>query len=388
MFSVEDKTVTADEFIYLYRKNHPATTDRTTDKIQEYFDLFVKFKLKVNEAIHRGMDTTSAFKKEYASYKDELRKPYLPDNKIIDSLVRLTYSRLQFEVNASHILIGVKEDALPADTLAAYRKCMEIKERAERGESFGLLAQQFSEDPSAAQNKGSLGYFTALQMVYPFETAAYETTVGEVAGPVRTQFGYHLIKVFDKRPSSVEVEVSHIMLRASGKDESAVREQMFKIHEQALAGVAWDELCKQFSEDTGTKDAGGMIRPFGIRGMASVPEFEEAAFGLTDVGDISDPVKTAYGWHILRLERKIPLPAFDALQPSLKSRVSRDQRVQVSRQQLLGRLKTYYRFSENQTTKLAVFTLLKEGREGTEIENETLFSLNGIPCKVQEFTAR
>ncbi len=387
LFSIQNQVVTADEFVYLYKKNHPSAADHTPEKIQEYFDLYVKFKLKVTEAKDRGMDTTAAFKKEFNSYKDELRKPYLPDNKIIDSLVRLTYARLQFELEASHILIGVKEDAAAADTLVAFNKCMEVKERAKNGEDFGKLAEQFSEDPSAKQNQGSLGYFTALQMVYPFESAAYQANVGEVVGPVRTQFGYHLIKVFDKRPSSGEVEVSHIMLRVAGGKDDAVRDQIFKIREQAIAGVAWDELCKQFSEDPGSKDAGGLIRPFGLRGMASVPEFEEAAFALKNIGDISDPFKTAYGWHIVRLERKIPLPSFEALESSLKGRVSRDQRVQVSRQQLFEKLKKQYRFTENLKTKAAILERLKDKGDETEIANDPLFDLNGVSYKAQDFMA-
>ncbi len=386
LFSIQDKVVTAEEFLYLYKKNHPAAVDHTPAKIQEYLDLYVKFKLKVTEAINRGMDTTAAFKKEFNSYKEELRKPYLPDNKIIDSLVRLTYERLQFEIEASHILFGVKEDAVPADTLIAYNKCMEIKERANKGEDFGMLAEQFSEDPSAKQNQGSLGYFTALQMVYPFETAAYQAKVGEVVGPVRTQFGYHLIKVFDRRPSSGEVEVSHIMLRVSpSKDDAAVRDQIFKIREQAVAGVAWDELCKQFSEDTGTKDAGGVIRAFGIRGMASVPEFEEASFALKNIGDISDPLKTAYGWHIIRLERKIPLPSFETLEPSLKNKVSRDQRVQISKQKFLTKLKKHYRFTENQKSKTTALQILKDEGDLSVIAKDVLFDLNNVHYTVADF---
>ncbi len=386
LFSVQNQEVSADEFIYLYGKNHPGDADRTADKIQEYFDLYINFKLKVTEAISRGMDTTASFKKEYNSYKEELRKPYLPDNKIIDSLVRLTYERLKFELEASHILIGVKEDAAPADTLAAYKKCMDLKEKAQHGNDFGVLAQQYSEDPSAKQNKGSLGYFTALQMVYPFETAAYQAGVGEVVGPVRTQFGYHLINVSDKRPSSGEVEVAHIMLRtASGKEDVAVRDQIFKIHEQAVGGMDWDELCKQFSEDPGSKDTGGLIRPFGIRGMASVPEFEETAFALKNIGEISDPFRTTYGWHIIRLVRKIPLPSFEDLEVSLKNRVSRDQRVQVSRQQLLAKLKKHYQFTENQTTKAAILQILKEEGDTNGIASEILFTLNGATFRVQDF---
>lgn len=386
LFSAGGQQVGTAEFVYLYKKNHPAPEDYTAVKIQEYLDLYINFKLKVTEAISRGMDTTAAFKKEYNSYKDELRKPYLPDTKIIDSLVRLTYERLKFEINASHILIGIKENATPADTLAAFKKCLSIKEQIAKGEDFGVLAQQLSEDPSAKQNQGSLGYFTALQMVYPFETAAYQAKVGEVVGPVRTQFGYHLIKVFDKRPSSGEVEVAHIMLRVTGtQNEEAVKNQIFKIHEQATNGMAWDELCKQFSEDPGSKDVGGVIRPFGIRGMASVPEFEESAFALKNEGDISDPFRTAYGWHILRLERKIPMPSYETLEPSLKNKVSRDQRVQLSKQQFYAKLKKQYKFHENEAIKTASLKAIQAGADYSSMMKETLFDIDGTTYTVQNF---
>ena len=166
VFSVSKKTVTADEFIYLYKKNHQSKPEEfTKEKIQEYLDLFINFKLKVEEARARGLDTTAAFKKEFNTYKEELRKPYLPDNKLSDSLARLTYERLKEEVNASHILIDVKSDASPEDTLKAYNEIMSIRKRVVAGEDFGTLAMQYSKDQSAKVNKGSLGYFTDRKSV-------------------------------------------------------------------------------------------------------------------------------------------------------------------------------------------------------------------------------
>jgi peptidyl-prolyl cis-trans isomerase SurA len=227
LFTVNKKPVSVDEFIYLYKKNHTdKEKDFTTEKINEYLDLFINFKLKVEEAKKRGLDTTKTFLKEYNGYRDELRKPYLPDAKIIDSLVKLTYDRMKEEIRAAHILVSVKSDASPEDTLKAYQKILEIRKRIViGGEDFGSLASKSSDDPSAKMNHGNLGYFTAMQMVYPFESAAYTTKVGEVSQPIRTRFGYHILKVFDRRQARGEVEVSHIMLRTgNGKDTVKVKE--------------------------------------------------------------------------------------------------------------------------------------------------------------------
>ena len=304
LFTVNKKAVTTDEFIYLYKKNHQnKAEDFTSEKIQEYLDLFINFKLKVEEAKARGLDTTQAFIREFNQYKEELRKPYLPDTKLTDSLVRLTYDRMKEEVKASHILINVKPDASPEDTLKAYNRIIEIRNKIKAGEDFGMAASQFSEDPSARSNNGNLGYFTALQMVYPFETAAYNTKVGEISMPVRSRFGYHIIYVADRRPARGEVEVSHIMIRTGDdKDNEKAKNTIFDLYDQLQGGVKWEELCKQYSEDPGSKDNGGKLRQFGTGAMANIPEFERIAFSLSKPGEISDPFQTQYGWHIIRLE--------------------------------------------------------------------------------------
>jgi peptidyl-prolyl cis-trans isomerase SurA len=393
VFSVNKKTVTADEFIYLYKKNHQNKADEfTKEKIQEYLDLFINFKLKVEEARGRGLDTTAAFKKEFNSYKEELRKPYLPDNKLSDSLARLTYDRLKEEVEASHILVMVKADASPEDTLAAYNKIMALRKRIVEGEDFGTLAMQHSEDQSAKTNKGLLGYFTALQMVYPFETAAYRTKIGEVSMPARTRFGYHIIKVHNRRPASGEVEVSHIMIGNEGKDATKARNLAFEVYDQLQGGVKWEELCKQYSDDPATKDSGGRLRAFGVGALKQIPTFEETAFSLKKEGDISDPFQTQFGWHIIRLEKKIPVQSFEEMGTTLKSRVNRDERTQLSKQALQQKLRKDFSFIEFADVKKKVMavgdTSLRSAKwkmpaafEGKSV----LFSLQNKPFTSKDF---
>lgn len=393
LFSVNMKTVDTDEFIYLYKKNHQhATEDFTKEKIEEYLTLYVNFKLKVEEARRRGMDTTKAFLQEFNQYKEELRKPYLPGNNLTDSLVKMTYDRMKEEVRASHLLISVKPDASPADTLAAYNRIVDIGKRIAAGEEFGTLASTLSEDPSARINKGDLGYFTAMQMVYPFENAAFSTPVGQVSKPVRTRFGYHLLKVIDRRPARGEVEVSHIMLRTGeDKNNEQAKQTIFRVVEELQGGVKWEDACRQYSEDPGTKETGGRLRPFAAGMMANVPEFERVAFELEKPGDISDPFQTQYGWHIIRLERKIPLAPFSEVSSNLKNRINRDERAQVSRQALQTRLRKEMRYNENEGSLKKINALadttLQKGRWNPVLPNgkETLFTLRDKPVSIEEF---
>jgi peptidyl-prolyl cis-trans isomerase SurA len=385
LFTIAKRPVTVDEFSYLYNKNNQGKKDEFTEaKIEEYLNLFINFKLKVEEARHRGYDTTAAFRKEYAGYREELRKPYLPDGNLIDSLTALTYNRMKEEVKASHILINLPPQASPEDTLKAFQKISSIRQKIISGENFEKAVMEYSEDPTAKMNKGSLGWFTALQMVFPFEQTAFTTKVGEVSQPIRTQFGYHLVKVFGRRPARGEVEVSHIMLRSSGEgDDARAKNVAFEVYEKLQKGVAWNELCAEYSEDPSSKENGGRLRAFGVGVLTAIPEFEEAAFSLKNVGDFSDPVRTQFGWHIIRLEKKIPLPPFEELSASIKNRVSRDDRAQISRQAIQTKMKREFGFAENAITKAKVLALadsaLSNGKwrangRGTD---DVLFTMDG-----------
>ncbi len=391
LFFINKKPVTTSEFVYLYRKNHQHKPEDFTDKkIEEYFNLFVNYKLKVEEALSRGMDTTSKFRREYEGYRQELLKPYTPDAKVVDSLVLLTYDRLREEVNASHILVRLDPGASSDDTIAAYQKIVDIRERALRGEDFGALAAEFSEEPGAKTTRGNLGFFTALQMVFPFEQAAYLTPVGGISEPVRTRFGYHVVKVIDRRPTRGEVEVSHIMIRTPGDSDDNARERIFDVHDRLQKGMKWEELCVEYSEDVNTREKGGRLRAFGVGAMASVPSFQDAAFGLQNPGDISDPVRTQFGWHILRLESKIPLPPLEELRPSLTQRVSRDDRVAISSNALRTRMRNEFGYREYPKVKASLlgstYAILKGDYTAVQrLFDSVLFTMGQKQHRVKEF---
>jgi peptidyl-prolyl cis-trans isomerase SurA len=356
LFSVNKAPTYTDEFAYLYKKNHQNKPDDFTEpKINEYLTLFTNFKLKVAEARAMGLDTTAKFRKEYKTYREDLKKPYRAEPDALDKLTKETYEHLSQEIRASHILINLKPDAFPADTLASYNKIVDIKKRILAGEDFEKLARELSEDPSAKYNGGDLGYFTAMQMVYPFEKEAYLTSKGQLSNIVRTRFGYHLIKVIDKKPARGEVEVSHILLRTGTGDDAKIKNKAFDVFDQLKAGRSWDELCKEHSEDGNTKDTGGRLRAFGVGALASVPEFEATAFALQKPGDVSDPFQSSVGWHIVRLEKRIPLPPYLELEPSLKKRVARDERLQISQQALATKRRKDFGFNEVEENKKVLF---------------------------------
>jgi peptidyl-prolyl cis-trans isomerase SurA len=395
LFTVDGNATHTDEFIYLYKKNHISSKDKdfTKPSVEEYLELLLNFKLKIAEAHHQGLDTTAKFMKELRTYREELKKPYRAEKDVLDKLTREAYEYSTQEIKASHILIQVTPTSSPEDTLKAYQKISQIKNRILAGEDFEKISRELSEEPSAKLNGGNLGYFTAMQMVYPFEKAAYETKVGEISPIIRTRFGYHIIKVEDKRPSRGEVEVSHILLRSTNKDDSKSKNKIFEIYDQLKAGRSWDELCKENSEDVNTKNSGGRLRQFGIGVFASVPEFETNAFALKNPGDISDPFQSNIGWHIIRLEKKIPVPPYAEIESSLKKKVARDERVKISEQAEAEKRKKNFQFSENKETKSKFFSLadsnLIRGKWrliGSDVlKNLPLFTVNGKSTTGSDF---
>jgi peptidyl-prolyl cis-trans isomerase SurA len=395
LFTVADTKVPTKEFLYVYNKNN--FKDKKTDSLQElkeYLDLFINFKLKVKEAEKQGLDTTSSFKTEFEGYRKQLVQPYLTDKKHTDSMVVEAYERLKKEINASHILYPISLSATPADTLKAYNQIIELRNKALAGEDFGQLARKFSGDSSAKFNQGNLGFFTAMQMVYPFETAAYRTNVGEISPPVRTQFGYHIIKVNDVRPAQGKVKVAHIMIRTnpdiSQKEAQESKKKIFEIYEQLKKGANWNDLVKQFSEDLNSKDKGGQMDWFGVGSIT--PGFENASFALKNTGDISEPIQTPYGWHIIKLIDKKPLESFSELQSSIKSKINRESRSAVSQELFINKLKKEYSYKENPDGVNEAQRLIdslsanKNIPQLTEAQkNKTLFTVNGQSFKIGEF---
>jgi peptidyl-prolyl cis-trans isomerase SurA len=393
LFTVKNQVVTTEEFTYLYKKNSLKPEDFTEAKINNYLDLLVNFKLKVMEARAQGMDTTQAFRKEFQSYRDEVRKPYQARKEDIERLTREVYQRLHEEVRASHILVLLKADASPIDTIVAYAKIMTLRNRILAGENFATLASSASEDTSARVNRGDLGYFSALQMVYPFEEAAFTLPVGKISSPVRTRFGYHLVLVTDRRAARGEVEVAHLMLRVAGAEDKKAKDKIYEIEAQLKAGRDWDELCKEYSEDPATRNSGGKLRPFGIGVLASVPEFEAAAFSLKEAGQVSDPVRTAYGWHLVKLIRKVPLAPYEDMEAALRQKVSRDERVQLADKLRREQEKKNQGYAESSVVRQQVFALADTSltrahwkfRGDVALLDKSLFSFGSTATTVKEF---
>jgi len=380
LMTVDGKPVTRSEFEAIYKKNNKDVVV-TKEALDEYLELFINYKLKVREAESLGMDTVKKFRDELAGYRTQLARPYLVDRNLNDALMQEAYGRSQQEVRASHILITCTPEATPEDTLKAYKKVLSIRDRVMAGEDFATVAKAESKDPSAAQNGGDLGYFSALQMVYPFENAAYNTPVGQVSQPVRTRFGYHVIKVVDKRPARGQVKVAHIMLRSIENDSTKAREadkRIMEIHAMCVANPdQFADLALKYSEDSGTSAKGGELPMFGSGKM--IEEFENESFSLTADGQISKPFKTRYGWHIVkRLEYQAP-PTFDQAKGELKGKIQKDSRADITKRAFISELRKEYKYAPMLKNMKPVYAMVDSTifLKGTNL-NDTILRRNTV----------
>jgi peptidyl-prolyl cis-trans isomerase SurA len=349
LMTVGGDKVTLNEFENVYYKNN---TNKTNDpkSLQEYLDLYTNFRLKVKEAKDIGLDTSAAFRNELMGYRKQLSQPYLTDTVINDKLLMESYDRMKWDVRAYHILVKCDADALPKDTLIAYNKALKIRDRILKGEDFGKVANVTTDDTYGRTNGGDLGYFTALiGFVYPFESAAYNLKIGDLSMPVRTQFGYHIIKVTEK-VEHVDLLTAHIMIKfnkgMSAADSTAAVKKMEDIYNQLKKGVPFDTLCAKFSEDPGSSKKGGVLQLMG-RSSNFPPEFKDAAFALKKDGDFSAPIKTRFGWHIVKRVSSKSLAPYNDMKGELKNKIAKDMRSNMSRTSLIAKIKKEYNFKEN-----------------------------------------
>lgn len=395
---VENEAVSFNEFEYIYRKNNGNSEDFGTEaSIREYLDLYTKFKLKVRAAKDLGYDTTAAFRREFENYRAQLAEPYLTERSVTDKLVKEAHSRLGEVLRASHILVRVSEFASPADTLKAFNKMEDIREKALKNpDSFADLAEEYSEDPSAAKNKGDLGYFTALQMVYPFESKAYESKVGEISEVFRTAFGYHIMKLEKRFKSPGSVKMAHIMVRLSEgmpkEDSVEAARKISEIKKKLDAGEDWKVLAGQFSEDIKTRQKGGEL-PWRTAGTM-LPSFFEAGKDL-EKDAYSEPFRSPYGFHIIKiLDRKEP-ETLEEMKETLEEKVSKDSRAELRKEYFIRRVKKESGFREDSDLlanilKTYADKYLTEGKwkykdDNSEQLSETLFSHKDSDFTVRDF---
>lgn len=443
--TINDRPIGKSEFEAVYRKNNGREVSGGKKSVKEYVDLFSLFKSKVFEAESMGLDTLNSFKTELAGYRKTLAAPYLTDKNTNESLLQEAYDRLKSEVRASHILVRVGESSLPKDTLEAWTRINIIRNALNgkypsqsdlsqyekllknstavapylaKGDSsaykakmnplknlsqlakgaedpFPAIAAKTSDDPSVSENKGDLNYFSAFDMVYPFETAAYTTPVGKVSPIVRTRFGYHVLKVYDKRPSRGEMSASHIMVKfpknASTEDRQKAKARIDEIYGKLKSGQNFEELARQFSDDKQTNDQGGRLQPF--KGGRLPKSFEEAAFALKKNGDVSEPVETPYGYHIIKRNELKTIAPFDEMRGEIKSRVARDSRSQKGREALIARVKKENGFKENLKNRDAMIKVLDsnyfkgtwKASQASKLGNKEIFTLAGKSYTQDDF---
>ena len=351
LFSLGNEPVYLGEFKYIYEKNNRNDSNfYKPANVREYLDLFIKFKLKVKEAKSIGTDTTAAFRKEFKTYRDQLVRPYLTDKSSIDKLVKEAYERMKTEVKASHIMVVVAEDATPVDSLKAYNKILEVYKKLQAGEDFEKLALANSEDPSVKYNKGNLGYFNTFNLIYSFETKAYNTPVGQYSNIFRTQFGYHILKVTDRRPYQGQIKIAQILIKkpaTATENDDISRLKADSVFRKLQNGANFSDMVKAYSDDERSKSRNGEIPAFNAFTFQVPEAIRENAFNLKKDGDISAPFKTDLGWIILRRMELKGLDSFKILEPNIRTRVNNDSRSLVADESMIAKIKKDNNFKAN-----------------------------------------
>lgn len=391
LFTYGNDQVTKTEFINAFKKNNNLST-ASEQEIREYLNLYINFKLKVKEGFVEGIDTNVSFKKELASYRSQSAQQYLIDKEVTDKLIEEAIERAKFHIRASHILISCPATASPSDTLAAYKKTIEIREKIMKGMSFFEAAVQFSDDKSAQDqynsqtkrwqygNKGELGYFTVFDLIYPFETGAYETPVGSISMPIRSGYGYHLIYVQDKAPSMTKLSIKQIFIEDTlariNQFSDLSKEKLSEIERRLKGGEKFEDVAKAMSDDKATKEKGGELEPFApnrrpgsfIQGCINI---KPGTYSLT-------PISSVMGWHIIKVENIEYINTNNEGYASVvKNKISRDQRSHKSKESLTQKLKKEYKY--NDKNKKKAFKFLANNIPANYFSNPDTTDLSKLP---------
>lgn len=366
---VGKKPVTVSEFEYVYKKNNQNNT-KNAKTLDEYLTLYGNFKLKVVEAESCGLDTLETFRHELLGYRNQLKGTYLTDIQKFNAFVEEAYQRSLEDVDVSHIFVQLSHDAAPDDTLQAYQKALQAKKRLET-ESFDVVARNLSDDVSVSRNGGHLGYITSMMTIYPFESAVYKLPIGVVSDPIRSQIGYHIILVHNRRPAVGEIHAKHILKmtnqRMSEFEKTRVKQQIDSISDLLKQGANFEELAKLNSDDKQSAINGGDLSWFGLGRM--VREFETAAFALKNIGDVSEPILSPFGWHIIKLEER-RVPSAEAKKKEIESVLQRDVRILEVRKSFVEKLKQEYNFVINEIAVKELKNVLLKTKQ-----NDSLFKL-------------
>ncbi len=353
LLTIDGKNYDAGTFMRVYSKNLDIVKDESQKDIDNYIELYIDYRLKLMQAYELKLEEEDDYKKELLNHRTTLAQGYLTDNQVTDALVQEAYDRSKVELKGRHILIMVEPSALPQDTLKAWNRIQDIKKELDKGADFATVAKAKSEDPGAS-NGGDLGWFGPFRMVYEFETAAYNTTPGNYSKPFRTDFGYHIVKIEEKRPARGEVTVAHIMtFDPKESEEKTAAKRIQDIYKQLQETGKFEELAREFSDDLNSANQGGKLNKFGTGGINST-KFEDVAFGLKASDEISQPFESEYGWHIVKLMEKHPVQPFEELKKPLAEKIKKSPRARRITTAFTDKLKKQYKVTINDAELKAI----------------------------------
>jgi peptidyl-prolyl cis-trans isomerase SurA len=391
----------------LYLKNNESPKGTLLRKdVEEYFNLYINFRLKVLAAIDERYDTNPEIARELESYHKSVAEPYIIDVKLADDILKEAYNFSIRDLRANNILISLKIDASPSDTLAAYKKAMEARGKLMAGEPVYKIALQYSDDVKKRSqqtgyritgNEGDFGFFTAFQNTYPFEKVAFNQKIGEWSMPIRTIHGYQLVQVTEEHPALGKIKAAHIFVAFSSVDTTdgrikVKRDKIEEIYKFLQNGEKFEDMVHLYSDDKASASRGGYLGEFGVNRM--LPQIVDALYDIKE-GEYTKPVQTAIGFHIVKLISTLPPESFEELKPTLEFRIQRDvNRAELPVISFVEKMKKEKGFLLNEKI-LSDFNVLVKNLAGKNPKwvsnpvlprgNRTLFTYNNVAVTEGEY---
>jgi peptidyl-prolyl cis-trans isomerase SurA len=349
LFTVEGNPILVSEFNYIYNKNNGDKADYSKESVEEYLDLYKKFKLKVQKARDMKLDTIPALITELAGYRKQLADSYLTDKEVTERLIKEVYDRKDYDVKVRHIVARFPKRASEDQINQAKEKIDGVYREIKSGKSFIDMAKIHSDDVNTKRNGGELSHLTAMlpDGYYEFENAMYSLAEGEISEPIRSNIGFHLIQVIDKRPARGEMHVAHVLIRTKDKGQPVAdaKSRIDTVFSKLQKGASWEEMVSLYSEDSNTKSKAGDLGEFSISTFEKA--FEDAAYALSKDGEISQPIETSIGWHILKRIEKPAKPDYEKIRRRLQAEIKKDGRYQIAKSQMIEEIKQEANLSEN-----------------------------------------
>jgi peptidyl-prolyl cis-trans isomerase SurA len=342
IMNVGKEKVSVSEFLKIYQKNNNSKQSYSKADLDEYIDLFTLFKMKLQEARAKRLDTLTTIREDYDRYTDQLVQNTMVDKNYVDNILRAQYEHMKSDVKIAHIMVKCAQNATPQDSILAYNKLKFIREKA-TAINFSDLAKENSEDKASSPQGGQLGFITAFMTFPDFEEQCFKTPVGQISQIFRTQFGYHIMHIIEKRPARGRIQVAHIYMKKT--DDKADEMKMNDAYKEVSSKkISFEDAVKKYSQDASSTEKNGELPEFGVSEM--VQDFEDQCFNLKNKGDISKPFKSDYGWHMVKLIEKKPLATYELSKDMIKQKLERDPRITNLRTVAYNQMVAKYKLNE------------------------------------------